>query len=231
MDYEHGLELLKAIARDAPWYQEALLYEARLLSNVRDEQLYGPAPQTGQERQRVVAQLNRLCLQHLAMSFNDLCRGIAPAFASEPARLTRSPGPAVCFYARDDEVFYRALQTALCLWQQQGKLAWLEIKLGDEIIKTRQEHLCQANLVLLLCSASFFADTGCYRAMQAALQEHTRRRVPVVPILVRACAWEESACGHLDILPENRQPLVEWKQPDQAYESIRRSLIRLFAND
>lgn len=74
MDYERGLETLKEEASHSSWYQEVLLYEARLLSNLQDEQLYGPAPQTSQERQRVLDQLNRLCIQHLGVSFNDLCR-------------------------------------------------------------------------------------------------------------------------------------------------------------
>lgn len=229
MDYEYGLELLKEIAKRSGWYQEVLPYEERLLSILQDEQLYGPAQQTGQERHRVAHQLNRLCIQHLEVSFNDLCQGIVSSPASSPAQLARSLGVAICLCSRDDEFFYRKLQASLSLWQQQSKLAWLEIEAGDDIARTRQEHLRQANLVLLLCSSSFFADAACYEAMMAALQEHARRQVPVVPILVRACAWEESACGHLAVLPENKQPINEWAQPDQAYESIRRSLIRLFS--
>lgn len=229
MDFEHGLELLKEIAKRANWYQELLPYEAALRGYLRDERLYGPAPQTHQDLLRVVGQLNRLCMEHLEVSFNDLCLGTVPTPTASPASLEQPLGAAVCFYARQDETFYHQLKDSLSLWQQQGKIAWLEMNAGSEIARTQQEYLRQASLILLLCSASFFAEPACYKAMLFALQEQARRRVPIVPILVRACAWEESPCGHLEVLPENKQPINEWPHPDQAYESIRRSLIHLFS--
>lgn len=227
MDFEHGLELLKDIAKGAGWYQEVLPYEAALRGYLQDERLYGPAPQTHQDLLRVVGQLNRLCMEHLEASFNDLCLGIVLSPPASPASLEGLLGSAVCFYAMQDESFYRRLKASLSLWEQQGKIGWLETGAGSDLAKAQQEHLRQASLIFLLCSSSFFAEPACYKAMMSALQEHTRRRVPVLPILVRACAWEESACSHLQILPENKRPISEWVHPDQAYESIRRSLIRL----
>lgn len=231
MDYERGLELLKEIARQAGWYQELEPYETALLDRLEDERLYGSAPQTHQDLLRVLHQLNRLCRKHLEVSFNDLCRGIVPSSAPSPNRLERSPGKIVCLYARTDESFYQALKTALSLWQQQGQINWLEVGAGDNIASVTQAHLQQANLILLLCSASFFADPACYKAMMTALQEQQQRHVLVVPILARACAWEESACAHLEILPENKRPLNEWVPQDQAYEEIRRGLIRLLSRN
>jgi len=227
MDFERGLEQLKEIAEQAGWYQDVLPFEAALRISLRDERLYSWAPQTRSEQLRAVDQLNGLCLKRLNRSFNELCEDIVPFLATQPARLERAPGATLCLYSSEDEIFYRALRTALSLWQQQGKLTWLEERAGDAIASVTQEHLRQAELILLLCSADFFADTACYAAMQLALQEHQRRQVPVVPILARACAWEESACAHLKILPENKRPLNEWAHPDQAYEEIRRSLIHL----
>jgi hypothetical protein len=230
MDYERGLELLKEQARASDWYQNVLPYESRLLEIVQDEQLYGLAPQTSQEKQRVVNQLNRLCLQHLPVSFNDLCRGITPVPTAPPDSLELlQPGTAVCFYARQDESFYRKLQDALSLWQHRGKISWLETRAGDNVAITQQRHMHQANLVLLLYSSSFFAEPACYKLMIAALQEHVRRKVPVVPILVRACNWKASECGNLEVLPENTLPVNEWAQPDQAYENIRQGLLRLLS--
>ena len=227
MDFEHGLELLKEIAKQEGWYQKVLPHEAALRGYLQDERLYGPAPQTHQDLLRVVGQLNRLCLEHLEASFNDLCLDVVPSPSS--VSLEGRIGAAVCFYALQDASFYRKLKDFLSLWERQGKIDWLEIGVGCDIIRTRQEHLQQASLIFLLCSSDFFAEPACYTIMTSALQEHARRRVPVLPVLVRACAWEESACSHLHILPENRQPVSEWVYPDQAYESIRRSLIRLAA--
>ena len=227
MDYKHGLELLKEIAKSAGWEQEVLPYEARLLSNLQEEALYGPAPQTQQERWRVIDQLNQLCIRHLSVNFNDLCRDIRPSPSSVPTQLEEAFGATLCLYADSDALFYQKLKTALSQWQQQGKIKWLEISAGDPIAPLQQRHIRQANLILLLCSADFFATPTCYTAMLAALRERAQRQLAVVPILVRACAWDESPCGNLNILPENELPLSEWTHPDQAYESIRRSLIQI----
>ncbi len=228
MEFEHGLELLKDIAKRASWYQEVLPYEASLRGYLREEQLYGPAPQTHQDLLRVVDQLNHLCMKRLEVSFNDLCLGIMPLLAASPTSLAQPLGDVVCFYAWQDESFYRKLKDSLSLWQQQHKINWLETVAGSDIARTQQEYLDRASLILLLCSSSFFAEPSCYESMMLALQEQTRRQVPIVPILVRACAWEESACRYMEVLPENKQPIDQWLHPDQAYESIRRSLIRLF---
>lgn len=230
MDFEVGLEQLKALAKHAGWYHELLPYEAALRGYLREEQLYGPAPQTHQDLLRVVDQLNRLCLARLATSFNELCLGTTPAPTAPLTPLARPVGAVMCLYARQDEIFYRELKDALSLWQRQGKIDWLEVSAGREVARTRQEHLRQASLILVLCSVSFFAEQACYDAMLLALQEHDRRQVPLVPVLVRICAWEESPCGHMQALPENSQPIGEWVHRDQAYESIRRSLLRLFSS-
>lgn len=228
MNYEHGLELLREIAKRDGWYQEFLPYETALLENLQDEQIYGQDSSTKQARMRVVHQINLLCLRRLNTSFNDLCRGIPPsASTATQLQLTRPLGPIACFYAEDDASFYYQLRIALGLWERQGMLSWLEISAGEDVARARQQQVRQAHLILLLCSASFFADVDCHTAMLAALAEHDRRRVPVVPILARACAWEESPCGHLKVLPENKQPINAWPLPDQAYEAVRRGLSRL----
>jgi hypothetical protein len=226
MDYERGLAVLKELARDTDWYQEYSSYEAALVRHLRDERLYGPSQQTTQEQMRVIYQLNRLALQHVHISFNDLCRGIGVP-STQTARLEHALGDAVCLYAWEDEPFYRALQEALGLWQRQNKISWLEPVLGSDVRQLQQVYLRRAKLILLVCSAAFFADAVCDEAMAIALQERSQRGVLVVPLLARACAWEESQCAHLEVLPENKRPINAWTQADQAYESIRQSLIRL----
>lgn len=137
----------------------------------------------------------------------------------------------VCVYAHHDEPFYRSLQTSLSLWQREGYIRWLEVAVGSDVEQTLHVHLRQAHLLLLLISPDFFEQDRSYRAMHIALQERVRRQVPVVPVLVRASAWKESACGSLDALPTGERPLAEWPHPEQAYEEIRVGLARLLSGE
>jgi len=137
----------------------------------------------------------------------------------------------VCVYTQNDESFYRELQTCLSLWQREKYIQWLEIPAGSDRERTMQAHLQQADLILLLISPDFFAKDYCYSAMKTSLQEHARRQMPVVPILARASAWKESACGGLHPLPADEQPIAQWTYPEQAYEEIRFGLVRLLSGD
>ncbi len=142
--------------------------------------------------------------------------------------MTKSmPAPIVCVYAQADEASYRDLQTYLSLWQRENYIQWLEVSAGNDIEQTMQTYLQQAQFILLLISPDFFAQDHCYRAMHIALQERSRHLVPVVPVLVRASAWKESACGSLLPLPGNERPISEWVHPEQAYEEIHAGLARL----
>ncbi len=49
--------------------------ESRLLDNMKDERLYGSTETIRAERARIVAELNRLALDHVGRSFNELCGG------------------------------------------------------------------------------------------------------------------------------------------------------------
>src|SRR5690349_10101115 len=103
-----------------------------------------------------------------------------------------SPTQIACIYAMRDEPFYRELQTHLILWHTKGHMRWLELGAGVDIEQTLLSFVQQADLILLLISPSFFAASICYKAMERALAEQSRRSVPVVPILARASDWKES---------------------------------------
>jgi hypothetical protein len=53
---------------------DCTVLESRLLDNLRDEYLYGTKESIRTERTCIMQGLNRLALEHLSRSFNDLCR-------------------------------------------------------------------------------------------------------------------------------------------------------------
>jgi hypothetical protein len=139
----------------------------------------------------------------------------------------RQPKALFCIYAPDDESFYRKLQTAFDLWRRQKFITWLEIQPGEDIKQNTYAQIQRADLILLLISRDFFADDGCYRAMEASLDEQTSRGIPVILILARASSWKESPCASLRALPDNKEPIASWKSPDEAYMNIHDALAHL----
>lgn len=68
--YEHGLqELEKHIGQ----HDDLLLYQQQLRENMADARRFGDTADKRSERARIVSQLNRLALDAIGVSFNELC--------------------------------------------------------------------------------------------------------------------------------------------------------------
>lgn len=76
-DLERGLAALGQLLAHADDDTRLALsvLESRLLENIKDERLYGSTETIRAERARIVAELNRLALDHVGRSFNKLCGG------------------------------------------------------------------------------------------------------------------------------------------------------------
>jgi len=71
--YEAGLNrLLTRLGQDHPRYTEALVLQQRLLENLGRVRLYGDTETNRAERAQIFAVLNRLTLEAVGSSFNDL---------------------------------------------------------------------------------------------------------------------------------------------------------------
>lgn len=73
--YEHGLaELLKQLGKDHPLYIEVLTLQVRLRENLNGIREYGDDENGRASRARIIGSLNRLALDAVGVSFNDLCQ-------------------------------------------------------------------------------------------------------------------------------------------------------------
>jgi hypothetical protein len=86
LDYERGLDLLRAQLEQTNRYVEFTTLEARLRENLKDEHLFGSNETTRAERARIVKSLNKLALEVLKLSFNDLALGRVSTAGRTPAR-------------------------------------------------------------------------------------------------------------------------------------------------
>jgi len=77
-DLERGLAALGQLLANADTDTQLgfSALEARLLENLKDERLYGSTETIRAERAHIVGELNRLALDQVGQSFNDLCGGI-----------------------------------------------------------------------------------------------------------------------------------------------------------
>jgi hypothetical protein len=72
--YETGLKrLLERLGSDHPRYADALVYQQRLQENIAQARGYGDTETRRAERAQIVDGLNRLALEAVNTSFNELC--------------------------------------------------------------------------------------------------------------------------------------------------------------
>ena len=73
--YEAGLEqLLGRLGKEHPRYAETLTLQSRLLENIAQARQYGDTDALKNTRAQIVDRLNRLTLQIVGVSFNELCK-------------------------------------------------------------------------------------------------------------------------------------------------------------
>jgi hypothetical protein len=75
--------------------------------------------------------------------------------------------------------------------------------------------------VALFISADFLSSNYCYeKEMKRALERHKKEKVPVVPILVRPCDWEDAPFAHFQAIPNDNRPVTTWKNRDAAWTQV-----------
>jgi hypothetical protein len=88
--YKRGLKhLLKLLGQEHPNHGVALLYEARLLENIRSVRRHGKDETSSAVRMSIIDLLNQLALAETGLSFNELCD--LPAHSPESRLLDQHP--------------------------------------------------------------------------------------------------------------------------------------------
>ncbi len=134
-------------------------------------------------------------------------------------------------YAHEDDEYRVRLEKALKLMERQRLVeSWSDRKLlpGQSWAESIDEQLERADLILLLVSDDFIASDYCWGVeVKRALERHEQDVATVVPILVRAAAWEEAPFGKLQALPTDARPVTSWPNEDEAWRDVARGLRRL----
>jgi len=131
-------------------------------------------------------------------------------------------------YSHNDELLRNQLEMHLALLERNGLiLPWHDrcIGAGDEWGEQIDEHLQEAQIVLLLISPDFLASRYCFDIeMKAALDRHARRKAIVIPIILRPCDWSGAPFAHLQALPRDAKAVALWPNQDEAFAEIAKAI-------
>lgn len=132
-------------------------------------------------------------------------------------------------YSHKDEEFKDELVTMLAALQRRGVVdTWQDrrIEAGDEWNRSIQDAMNDCDLALLLISPDYLASRFIQEKEQPKLLERQQEmRVRVIPIIVRACPWQnEPALKDLQALPRDNKAVITFSRNtgarDQAWTDI-----------
>lgn len=145
---------------------------------------------------------------------------------------TKKPGPGpirVFFsYSHKDEKLRDELELHLKLLQRQKVIdAWhdRQIGAGEERKGAIDQHLEEAQVILLLVSSSYLASDYCYDVeMTRALERHSRGEARVIPIILRPCDWRGAPFAKLQALPRKAESITSQSNRDEAWTDVAREI-------
>jgi tetratricopeptide (TPR) repeat protein len=142
-------------------------------------------------------------------------------------KLTR-PAEVFVSYAHEDESLRDRLVKQLAGLEQEGLIrCWHDRRIGAgrEWKDTIEERLNAADLILMLVSDDYMQSEFC-RSLEIprALERHERREARVVPVILRACGWQETALAGLQALPTGGKPIADWPSEDAALSDVVRGV-------
>jgi len=134
-------------------------------------------------------------------------------------------------YSHDDEQYRDQLEKHLASLKHQGLIdSWHDRRIlaGSEVDREIDEQLEQADVILLMISASFLASSYCYGIeMQRAMERHAAKEATVIPVIVRPCEWRASPFGTLLAVPRDGKPITTWANFDEAYADVAQQVRRV----
>jgi hypothetical protein len=149
-----------------------------------------------------------------------------PTQATQPVELFFS-------YSHKDEELRDELERHLAMLKRTGVITtWHDRKIGGgtEWAGAIDDHLERAHVILLLISADFLASDYCYDVeLRRAMERHHAGTARVIPVILRAAAWESAPFSALQAVPKNARPVTSWVDHDEAFADVARAISRAVA--
>jgi hypothetical protein len=151
-------------------------------------------------------------------------------YQTELARRRKPDTPVRIFYSysRSDELLLVELDAQLSGLKSEAPLEifWdRDLEPGVEWHPEIKDELKDADVVLLLVSPQFLASRYCQQVeLPAALDLHDCGLASAIPVILRPCAWQETALGRLQTIPRSGKPVIEWTERNDAWAEAARSI-------
>jgi formylglycine-generating enzyme required for sulfatase activity len=137
-----------------------------------------------------------------------------------------TPEPISVFisYSHKDEALRQKLEAHIKALDRAGiATAWhdRQIAAGTEWQEEITRNLAEADIILLLISASFLASPFCWdEEMKKALDRHDRGLARVIPVILKPCHWQEAPFAKLQAVPREGKAVTKWSNRDEAFLDI-----------
>ena len=129
-----------------------------------------------------------------------------------------------CSYSHRDRDLRNELAKYLQLLHESLRIReWYdgEISAGQDWQREIKVHLKNSDVILLLVSIDFLHSSFVRKyEVPVALKRHRNGNALVIPVLLRPVPWKFSELSHLQALPKDLRPVVQWSPLDLAYVNI-----------
>ena len=126
-------------------------------------------------------------------------------------------------YSKQDKELRDGLLTALRTLETKGIISWHDRQIlpGTEWDSEIKARLNAADIILLLISSDFLATAYCTQVeIPEALRRHQAGEATVMPVILRACAWNFTPLAAIQAYPEKAKPIKNWSDIDEAYTNV-----------
>jgi hypothetical protein len=126
-------------------------------------------------------------------------------------------------YSHEDEELRDELAAHLAGLRKQGTIHdWHDRRIGagENRQATIDAKLNAARVILLLVSADFLASDDCEADLKRALERQRAGEARLVPILLRACSYEDAPFADLEMFPRDHKAVTSWPNRDEAWTEV-----------
>jgi hypothetical protein len=91
-----------------------------------------------------------------------------------------------------------------------------------------EDHFNEAQMILLLVSASFLASDYCFGAeVQRAIERHEIKKARVIPIILRPVYWFLPPLDKLRPLPDDAKAITRWTNQDDGFTNVATGILNV----
>lgn len=136
-------------------------------------------------------------------------------------------------YSHRDESDRDELEKHLAPLRREGVIeSWHDrrIAAGDDFGESIDQHLEEADVILLLISPDFMASDYCHDIeMTRAMERHEDKTARVIPVILDFCQWQQSPFGKLLAVPTDGKPIRQFPNRNEGFLQVADAIRRLFS--